>query len=79
MTAKDSYYVDTRRVDHHFMELKTLAIWLFHGSMFLSGLGNQIGLGDQAVSLLARGKEESVLQVQLAVSSFGGTNIESKQ
>ena len=29
--------------------------------------------------LASQGKEESVLKVQLAVSSFGGTNIESKQ
>ena len=41
---KKTYLLDTCRDDHHFMELKTLAIWLFRGSMFCYGLGYQIGL-----------------------------------
>ena len=72
-----TYLLDTCRDDHHFMELKTLAMWLFRGSVFRSGSGYQIGLGDRAMGWLTRGTEESVLQVQL-VPSFAGTDIESR-
>ena len=71
------YLLGTCRDDHHFMELKTLAMWLFRGSVFRSGSGYQIGLGDRAIGWLTRGTEESVLQVQL-VPSFAGTDIESR-
>ena len=52
-----------------------MVMWPFRGSLFRSGSGYQIWLGDRAMGLLTRGTEESVLQVQL-VPSFAGTDIE---
>ena len=60
------------------MELKTLAMWLFRGSVLRSGQGYQIGLGDWAMGWLTRGTEESVLQVQLVPIYSGFIKFECK-
>lgn len=48
-------------VSHLLAELIT-TLWV-RGSVYRSGSGYQIGVGDQAVGWLAKGTEESVLQV----------------
>ena len=55
-----------------------MAMWLFRGSVFRSGSGYQIGLGDWAMGWLTRGTEESVLQVQLVPIYSGFIKFECK-